>query len=30
VTPPVEAAWIEAYTTLSNFMIGEAYGQKAA
>ena len=29
-TPPVAAAWTAAYTTLSNFMIGEAYGQKAA
>ena len=29
-TPPVAAAWVDAYTTLSNFMIGEAYGQKAA
>ena len=29
-TPEVAAAWTEAYTTLSNFMIDEAYGQKAA
>ena len=29
-TPEVAAAWTNAYTTLSNFMIGEAYGQKAA
>jgi len=29
-TPPVAAAWTQAYTTLSGFMIGEAYGQKAA
>jgi hemoglobin-like flavoprotein len=29
-TPQVAAAWTAAYTTLSNFMIGEAYGQKAA
>jgi hemoglobin-like flavoprotein len=29
-TPPVAAAWTQAYTTLSGFMIAEAYGQKAA
>jgi nitric oxide dioxygenase len=29
-TPPVAAAWTQAYATLSDFMIGEAYGQKAA
>jgi hemoglobin-like flavoprotein len=29
-TPPVAAAWTAAYTTLSGFMISEAYGQKAA
>jgi nitric oxide dioxygenase len=29
-TPPVADAWTAAYTTLSEFMIGEAYGQKAA
>ncbi len=29
-TPQVAAAWTAAYTTLSNFMISEAYGQKAA
>jgi hemoglobin-like flavoprotein len=29
-TPKVAAAWTQAYTTLSGFMIGEAYGQKAA
>ena len=29
-TPEVAAAWTQAYTTLSNFMIDEAYGQKAA
>lgn len=29
-TPPVAAAWTTAYTTLSGFMISEAYGQKAA
>ena len=29
-TPQVAAAWTQAYTTLSTFMIGEAYGQKAA
>ena len=29
-TPEVAAAWVEAYTTLSNFMIAEAHGQKAA
>jgi len=28
--PPVAAAWAQAYTTLSTFMINEAYGQKAA
>jgi nitric oxide dioxygenase len=29
-TPEVAAAWTAAYTTLSGFMISEAYGQKAA
>jgi len=29
-TTEVAAAWTQAYTTLSGFMIGEAYGQKAA
>ena len=29
-TPEVAAAWTNAYTTLSNFMIGEAYGAPAA
>jgi hemoglobin-like flavoprotein len=29
-TPQVAAAWTSAYTTLSGFMISEAYGQKAA
>ena len=29
-TPPVAAAWARAYTTLSGYMISEAYGQKAA
>ena len=29
-TPQVAEAWTQAYTTLSGFMIGEAYGQKAA
>ena len=29
-TPEVAAAWTQAYTTLSGFMISEAYGQKAA
>ena len=29
-TPPVADAWTSAYTTLSGFMISEAYGQKAA
>ena len=29
-TPQVAVAWTAAYTTLSEFMIGEAYGQKAA
>jgi nitric oxide dioxygenase len=29
-TPEVASAWTAAYTTLSGFMIGEAYGQKAA
>ena len=29
-TPPVAAAWSEAYGTLSSFMIGEAYGTPAA
>jgi nitric oxide dioxygenase len=28
-TPPVAAAWISAYTTLSGYMIGEAYGNPA-
>jgi hemoglobin-like flavoprotein len=28
-TPPVAAAWTNAYTTLSGFMIGEAYGSTA-
>ena len=29
-TPPVAAAWTAAYTTLSQFMVSEAYGAKAA
>lgn len=29
-TPPLSAAWTAAYTTLSEFMIGEAYGRGAA
>ncbi len=29
-TPEVAAAWTQAYTTLSGFMVSEAYGQKAA
>jgi len=29
-TAPVADAWTSAYTTLSGFMISEAYGQKAA
>jgi nitric oxide dioxygenase len=29
-TPHVRDAWTDAYTTLSNFMIGEAYGRAAA
>ena len=29
-TPPVAAAWTSAYTTLSGFMIGEAYGSPVA
>jgi len=29
-TPPVAAAWAQAYATLSGFMISEAYGQKVA
>ena len=29
-TPDLAAAWGAAYTTLSGFMIGEAYGQPAA
>jgi nitric oxide dioxygenase len=29
-TPEAAAAWTNAYTTLSNFMIGEAYGGVAA
>ena len=29
-TPEVAAAWTNAYGTLSNFMIGEAYGSPAA
>ena len=29
-TPQVASAWTAAYTTLSTFMIDEAYGQKAA
>ena len=29
-TKPVADAWAEAYTTLSDYMIGEAYGREAA
>jgi hemoglobin-like flavoprotein len=29
-TPELAAAWLAAYTTLSQFMIGEAYGRSAA
>ena len=29
-TPDVKTAWTAAYTTLANFMIGEAYGEKVA
>jgi hemoglobin-like flavoprotein len=29
-TPQVAAAWTAAYTTLSGYMVSEAYGQKAA
>jgi hemoglobin-like flavoprotein len=29
-TPEAAKAWTNAYTTLSNFMIGEAYGRVAA
>jgi hemoglobin-like flavoprotein len=29
-TPPVAAAWTQAYATLSTFMISEAYGQQVA
>ena len=29
-TPPVAAAWTSAYTTLSGFMVGEAYGSPVA
>ena len=29
-TPPVKQAWTEAYTTLSQYMIGEAYGRVTA
>lgn len=29
-TPQVASAWTAAYTTLSGYMISEAYGQKAA
>jgi nitric oxide dioxygenase len=29
-TSPVAAAWTQAYTTLSTYMIREAYGQEAA
>ena len=29
-TPELAAAWTAAYTTLSQFMIGEAYGRPAA
>jgi nitric oxide dioxygenase len=29
-TPEVASAWSGAYTTLSQFMVSEAYGQKAA
>jgi nitric oxide dioxygenase len=29
-TPDVAAAWTAAYTTLSDYMIGEAYGHNVA
>jgi hemoglobin-like flavoprotein len=29
-TPPVATAWKQAYSTLSTFMISEAYGEQAA
>jgi hemoglobin-like flavoprotein len=29
-TPELAAAWLAAYTTLSNYMIGEAYGRATA
>ena len=29
-TPELAAAWVAAYTTLSQFMIGEAYGRPVA
>jgi hemoglobin-like flavoprotein len=29
-TPELAAAWLAAYTTLSQYMIGEAYGRSAA
>jgi hemoglobin-like flavoprotein len=29
-TPETAEAWTNAYTTLSNFMVGEAYGRAAA
>jgi nitric oxide dioxygenase len=29
-TPDLRTAWSAAYATLSNFMIGEAYGREAA
>jgi hemoglobin-like flavoprotein len=29
-TPEVASAWMEAYVTLSGFMIGEAYGKQEA
>jgi hemoglobin-like flavoprotein len=29
-TPELASAWVEAYGTLSSFMIGEAYGQTQA
>lgn len=29
-TRPVSDAWVEAYATLSEYMIGEAYGRQAA
>jgi hemoglobin-like flavoprotein len=29
-TPEAAKAWTNAYTTLSNFMVGEAYGRAAA